>query len=238
MQFRVVIIDEPIHVSDKFAGQLWQQSLWIKEQGYRRRYSNSILPVSTDDFFATHLIVAHEKSDGTMEPALMHKSVRRSQCKRFGVPFPAETLLHGTKFESATHINNILDEPTEISYEGSMTINPKFITNPRICYRLREYLTLFFCNHHLSINSYRWISAGVTRFKIDNYLEWLGGTEVLSAFELPIIDNGTVRMIYMPDVRHPSPESKAIADKYSEDWDNRIVFSPASFSYTDMANAS
>src|SRR5690348_11158985 len=126
MQLRFVIIDEPIHVYDPVACSLWQRALWAKELGYRNEYSTSILPMSTDDFFGSHLIVAEELPDGGLEPVVMYKSVRRSQAVRFGVPFGAEALLKGTTAEGSGRLKEILSDPSEISYDSSWSVNPKY----------------------------------------------------------------------------------------------------------------
>jgi hypothetical protein len=226
MRFRVVIIDEPIHVENRQACELWRKALWAKEEGYRAHYKSGVLPLGTDDFFGSHLIIVDEKPNGAWEPVVMYKSVRRSQASRFKVPFGAETLLIGTPYENSPRLKEILSDTSEISYDSSWSINPDYKSNKELSSILRDYVTMFCCNFHTSMGFYRWLTAGVQRLKIDDYFAWLGCEEVHNSFQLPIIDNETVRMLYHPDTRNSSDEAKAVTQRYAQDWDNRIIFSP------------
>ncbi len=226
MKLRVVVIDEPIHITNEAACDLWRKALWAKELGYRNEYKNSMLPMSTDDFFGTHLIVADEKSSGKLEPVAMYKAVRLSQTKRFRVPFGGMALLKGSKYENSIALEKVLHEPGDISYDSSWSINPTYKKDKEFSQLLRDYITLFCCNLHNSLGYHRWITAGVTRFKIDQYFAWLGGQELLPEFELPIIDNETVRMFYVPDTRALPSQPLAVAFSLQSAWDNRVIFAP------------
>ncbi len=224
MKLQIVIIDEPIHIDNNEACKLWQRALWLKEKGYRRHYKTSIMPIGVDDFFATHYIVAEEKSDGQLEPMAMLKSVRRSQSEKFNIPFGAESLLKNVDVENTKQLQQILLSTDDISYVSSFTINPHCgIKHSAL---LRNYITAFICHYFRSVGISRWVAAGVTKYKIDKYIEWLGGKEIVPEFSLPIIDNQTVRMMYIENAYHPSKEALIIADSLKSEWENRIVFEP------------
>jgi len=226
MKLRFVIIDEPIHIYNPVALHLWQKAIWAKELGYREQYKVSILPASTDDFFATHAIIAEELPSGKLNPVVMYKIVRRSQCERFHVPFGAQTLLKGTKFENSKELAEVLKDPSEISYDSSWSINPDYKKDKDLSKVLREYVTTIGCYLHLSQGYQRWLTAGVVKFKIDQYFAWLGCQELLPEFQLSIIDEETVRMYYMADSSKSSIEAKSVAGKYIKEWENRIEFYP------------
>ena len=89
-------------------------------------------------------------------------------------------------------------------------------------------MTLYACFYFQSAGITRWLTAGVTQFKIDKYFEWLGGKPVSSEFSLPIIDNQTVRLLYIADALNPPAEPLAVANGLLAAWENRIVFQPQS----------
>ena len=226
MKLRIVIIDEAIHIEDDLACRLWQKTLWAKEKGYRKHYKTSIMPIGADDFFGTHYIVAEVKANGNLEPVAMTKSVRRSQCERFNIPFGAQSLLKIVSLENNKNATKVLDSTNEISYESSWTINPEYKKYRELSPLLRDYMTLYACCYFRSAGIPRWLTAGVTRLKIDKYFEWLGGSELIPEFPLPIIDNQTVRMMYFADAYNPPKEPMAIAEKLMSQWENRIIFQP------------
>jgi hypothetical protein len=228
MKLQIIFIDEPIHVEDQIACNLWQKTLWAKEKGYRSHYKAATMPLGADDFFATHYIVAEEKSTGGFEPIAMSKSVRRSQCLKFNVPFGANSLLKAAGLDGDLRISEILKSDDEISYEGSWSINPEYQKDRELSNLLRDYMTLFACRYFQTAGIPRWLAAGVTQFKVDKYFEWLGGKEVVPEFPLEMIDNQTVRMMYFADAYHPPKEPMAIAEGLTSQWNNRIVFKPTS----------
>ena len=226
MKLQIIIIDEPIHVENEIACLLWQKTIWAKEQGYRQHYKASIMPIGVDDFFATHYIVAEIKPNGAYEPIAMTKSVRRSQSERFAVSFGANYLIQNINSGERAEAEAILSSPEEISYESSWSINPKYKKDRELSIQLRNYMTLYACYYFQSAGISRWLTAGVTQFKIDKYFEWLGGTAISSEFQLPIIDHQTVRLMYIANADKPPAEPLAVAKSLLQDWENRIVFQP------------
>lgn len=226
MNLRAVIIDEAVHIEDPRVTRLWQKTLWVKEKGYRQNYTSSVLPLGTDDFFATHLIIVDELPNGSWEPVVMYKSVRKSQADRFKIPFGGLSLLSTTPYQSSPIILNILNSAGDISYDSSWTINPDYKKDKDFSKLLRDFVTMFCCFHHLEAGYSRWLTAGVKQFKIDNYFEWLGGQQLFPEFPLEIIDNQLVRMFYVPDTRTVPHEALAVANSMKSYWDNRIVFEP------------
>ncbi len=235
MNLKIVILDEPIHIYNSKACKLWQNAIWAKELGYKSQYKSSILPIGTDDFFGTHLIVVNELSDGDWDPVVMYKVVRRTQSNKFNVPFGAISLLKGTKYENSIELQQILEDPAEISYDSSWSINPKYKKDKEFSTLLRDYITLFCCNIHQIFGYNRWLTAGVQKFKIDEYFSWLGCKKILPDFELLIIDNDKVSMFYVPDAASLSKEAKAVAKKLSKEWDNKIIFQPDRLSEQKVA---
>ncbi len=195
MKLRAIIIDEPIHVYDEVACSLWQKALWVKERGYRLAYQSEFLPISTDDFFGTHLIVANELSSGDFDPVAMYKSVRKSQAERFQVPFGLVSMLSHTTFKESPVVSNLLAEQTEISYDSAWTINPEYKKDKDFSLLLRDFMTMFACNYHLSFGFHRWLSGGAKQFKVGDYFKWLGGEQILPDFQLPLFDNKTIKLI-------------------------------------------
>ena len=226
MKLQIVIIDEPIHIENEIACRLWQKTLWTKEKGYRKHYQTSIMPIGVDDFFGTHYVVAEVMPNGQFEPVAMLKSVRRSQSERFSIPFAAATMLKSVGKDIDENVQKILSSPEEVSYESSWTINPDYKKDPQLSALLRDYMTVYACNYFKDVKSPRWLTAGVTQFKIDKYFEWLGGKEIVPEFSLPIIDNQTVRMMLIADPYNPPPEPLAVANTLQSAWENRIVFEP------------
>jgi hypothetical protein len=228
VKLQIFIIEEPIHIDDEIACKLWQKTLWVKEKGYRKYYKTSIMPIGVDDFFATHYIVAEAKTNGQYEPLTMLKLVTRTQSEKFNIPFGAEALLKNAGLANAGKIEKILRAPEEIAYISSFTLNPDYKMHQEFSNFLRNYITAYICNYLPAAGINRWLAAGVTRYKIDKYIEWLGGKEILPPFSLPIIDNQTVRMMYIENTDQPSSEALSVADTLKSDWENRIVFKPNS----------
>ncbi len=226
MKLQIFIIDEPIHIESEMACRLWQKALWAKEQGYRQHYKTAIMPVSVDDFFGTHYIIAEQKPNGDYEPVAMTKSVRRSQSERFAIPFSVDAVIQHINQDERAHADKILGLPAEISYESSWSINPIYQKNRELSIRLRNYMTLYACYYFKSAGISRWLTAGVTQFKIDKYFEWLGGSAIASEFSLSIIDNQTVRLMYIENAFNAPAEPLAIAETLLPDWENRIIFQP------------
>lgn len=235
MKPRVIVIDEPIHVYDESACKLWQKSLWMKELGYREHYKSSVLPVGADDFIATHLIVADEKPNGSYEPMVMYKSIRKSQADKFKIPFGGLSLLNTTKFQNDKEVLAIVNRSGDISYDSSWTINPAYKKSKETSALLRDFVTMFCCYHHQQFGFSRWMTAGVKQFKIDDYFEWLGGHQVLPEFQLEIIDNQYVRMFYIPDTTNLPKEPLAIAKKMDPYWNERIIFAPTDSALAKVA---
>lgn len=228
MKLQVVIIDEPVHIENEIACKLWQKTLWAKERGYRENYKSTVLPLGVDDFFGTHLIVAEQLPNGELEPIVMYKSIRKSQADRFQIPFGGLTLLSSTEFKDDPRVHSIVNSDGDISYDSSWTINPDYKKDKEFSQLLRDFVTMFCCNHHKEFGFTRWLTAGVKQFKIDNYFEWLGGEQILPEFSLSIIDNQKVRMFYIPNTENVPSEAAAKAKQMDTYWQNRIVFVPKS----------
>ncbi|MEK6774205.1 MAG: hypothetical protein AABY64_09705 [Bdellovibrionota bacterium] len=235
MNPRVIVIDEPIHIHDETACKLWQKALWMKELGYRNHYKSSVLPVGVDDFVASHLIVADQKKNGELEPMVMYKSIRKSQADKFKIPFGGLSLLNTTKYQNDKEIISVINDGGDISYDSSWTINPIYKSDKETSQLLRDFVTMFCCNHHKEFGFSRWLTAGVKQFKIDDYFEWLGGKQILPEFQLEIIDNQFVRMFYIPDTLHLPAEPLATAKKMDSYWNNRMVFVPEKSVYEKVA---
>lgn len=227
MNLQVVIIDEVVHIDDPQVTRLWQKTLWAKEKGYRQSYKSGVIPMGADDFIATHLIVAEKKSNGDLEPVVMYKSIRKSQAEKFKVPFSGITLLNNTPFQGDPKVLSIVNEPAEISYDSSWTINPIYKKDKDLSLLLRDFVTMFCCFHQLDSGYSRWMTAGAKQFKIDNYFEWLGGQQLLPDFSLQNFDNQFVTLFYIPNTNNLPAEPLATAHKMKSYWDNRMVYKPS-----------
>ncbi len=229
MKVQFVLIDEPIHIYNEKALKLWQKALWAKELGYRQEYKSNVLPMGEDDFVASHLIAAEELENGELEPMFMYKSIRLSQCQRFKIQFPLLKLLKGTEYENSPIVENILNDGREITYDSSWTINPVYKQKGReFCKWLRDLTTAYALSYHQQFDIPRWITCGVTKFKIDKYFEYLGGKEVLSEFKLPIIDGESVRMLFIEDTSKTPPACLEVVEQYQYLWKDLLVFQPES----------
>ncbi len=234
MNPKVLIIDEPIHIYNESMCKVWQKALWLKEIGYRSHYKTSVLPVGVDDFVATHLIIVDQQKNGDMEPMVMYKSIRKSQADKFKIPFGGMSLLSTTPHKDSRILLDILNEPGDISYDSSWTINPKY-KSKEISQLLRDFVTMFCCNFHKEFGYSRWLTAGVRQFKIDNYFEWLGGKQILPEFQLEIIDNQFVRMFYIPDTNNVPAEALEVAKNMDSYWQNRIMCVPEKSNFQNVA---
>ncbi len=228
INLRLVIIDEPIHVDDPEACELWRKAIWSKEKGYRNHYKSTIIPAGADDFIATHLIVADQKPSGEMIPVAMYKSLRLSQSLKFNLPFGALQLLKGTQYENSRVVNSLIKENGDISYDSSWTINPTYKISSKLSLTIRDCMTTLACNYHLSFGFSRWIAAGSKQYKVDQYLKWLGCEELLPEFSLSIIDGAEVQMMYHPNTKNQNESVLRVAEKYQYLWDTRILFKPTS----------
>ncbi len=226
MKLRAVIIDEPIRVKHPLAESLWQKTMWAKEAGYRKAYSGHFLPVSTDDFFGTHLIVAEQKPDGTLIPVAMYKSVRKSQALKFECPWGLTNMLKNYAPQFLNDFNQLIDSYSEISYDSSFTINPEYKGDKAFSLEIRNFITLFCFKYHQEFNFSSWISGGSTLFKIDEYFERMGCSEILGGIRLPQFNHQIVRFFHMKDTFHINNETKIIIDEMTPYWDDRIVFTP------------
>lgn len=226
MKLRAVIIDEPIHNYDEQACRLWQKTMWVKEQGYRGNYKSAFLPVGTDDFFGTHLIVAEELPNGTLEPIAMYKSVRKSQAELFRVPLGVLSMLSSTPYKDSPEVLKIINSGSEISYDSAWTINPAYKKDKEFSQLLRDFMTMFACNYHLSFGFDRWLSGGAKQFKVGDYFKWLGGRQILPDFELPLFDNQVIQLIYIEDTRQIPDEVAIVKSRMEAFWRQRIIFAP------------
>lgn len=106
---------------------LFNQIMHTKKLGYENVHDKRFLPVSTHDFFSTHLVLCHAFS---MEPILVAKIVDYHECKFYRVDFPIEELKSLLGDEIYTSIEKLTDSciksNKKISYIGGLTINPKY----------------------------------------------------------------------------------------------------------------
>lgn len=226
MKLRAVIIDEPIHTYDEQACKLWQKTMWVKEQGYRGSYKSAFLPVGADDFFGTHLIVADELPNGDLVPVAMYKSVRKSQAELFRVPFGVLAMLSTTPHKDSPEVLKIINDGREISYDSAWTINPAYKKDKEFSQLLRDFMTMFACNYHLSFGFDRWLSGGAKQFKVGDYFKWLGGRQIVPDFKLELFDHQTIQLIYIEDTRQLSAEVAEVKSRMEMFWRQRMIFAP------------
>lgn len=226
MNLRAVIIDEPIHTYDEQACKLWQKTMWVKELGYRGSYKSAFLPIGTDDFFGTHLIVANELPNGELDPVAMYKSVRKSQAERFRVPFGVVAMLASTPYKDSPDLLKIINNGEEISYDSAWTINPAYKKDKEFSQLLRDFMTMFACNYHLSFGFNRWLSGGAKQFKVGDYFKWLGGQQIMPDFELLNFDNQVIQLIYIENTNNVPPEVLEVKKRMEMFWRTRIIYAP------------
>lgn len=216
---KLIIIDEVIKQNNPLAIEIWQKSIWLKEQSYRAHYRSEMLPLSGEDFFCTHVIVAEE---GSLTPIYTYKIVTLSQCLRFGVEFPLIPLVaHSRAHLEMAH--DWLSSLTEnVAYLGSWSLNPKYKNNPEA----KSIITMAntFLPYHLGYGA--WIAAGVMPRNTHHYLATLGARPLTSKpLPLQIIDNQEVLIMQVSNLEDVSKEARATAQKHQWHWNTRLEFS-------------
>lgn len=219
--WKMVIIQQPIHIEDPFALSIWQKALWAKEAGYRQHYQSGILPLGEDDFIATHLILAIES-----EPIVMYKSIDRDLCQRFSMPFKGFDLFPLSMKESRPDISKILQSPENISYDSSWSMNPQFREQFGKSQRVRDMVTAMAVHYHSTNGPARWLTAGVEKLKIDKYFESMGCRSLYKSLSLPIIDGETVSVLCMDKEDNWSDYSLSCAAEFKSLWNSRLHYQP------------
>lgn len=224
---RIIVIDEPIHVYDEMALNLWQKAIWVKAQEYHGYYETSVFPCSTEDFFSTHIIIAEELGPQKFNPLSMYRICTRSRYKKFFQSFYPETLIKGTAFENSFSMQKILREPADIGYLSAWATAPVHRKQPPVMRKIRDLVTTSSCLAPETLGCNRWLVAGVTQRQADKYLRWIGCKDVLpDSIPHPTNKSVLLRMLYLPNTKDLPDHTQKVIEECSSYWSNRLFFGP------------
>lgn len=228
LDLRIIIIDEPIHIYDELALNIWQKTLWIKNQEYQKHYKTSILPYSTEDFFATQVIIAEETDTNRFAPLSMYRIVTRSRCKKYFSPFCPDTMLDGTGYEDSFVMKRILQDSSDIGYLSSWAVSRDYRKKPHLIRKVRDLITTTSCLVPETLGCNRWLVAGAVQHRADEYLRWIGCNEVLpDSFAHPNNSNVPLRMLYLANTQELPEHTQTVINECSNYWQNRLIFNPS-----------
>ena len=229
---KVVELRTPFHLlADPQVRDFFGQVLELKLMGYRGRYPDGVIPVDTTDFVANHLLVCEEQ-EGELIPLMGYKTVTLRRCKVHNLTFPALSLLSSSnapaQHKQATQaiLDRCEEKGIDVSYDSSWTIAPKVRENRELTLELRNILTSIVTHYHDEYRIPEIMGLGVVKLKTAKlFATWglhpiLFNGEPLPTFTLASLQGAEVVLVHgMPF----SEEAKALAERYSKYWADRLT---------------
>lgn len=227
---RFVVIESPYDSWDHpLMEKMFSRMVGMKLRGYGKEYPYGVMAVDTTDFFSEHLLVCEETPDGLI-PILGNKSVALGKCDFHHVPWPGLTCLEEAKATDHVRAMNAIMERTrarniDLRYAGSWTMEAKERGNKEWSAVLRDLFTAIYVSYYESVPPVEVITGGTCRFKVDNYVKWLGH-EALS-FNGRELDPINVfhlagERVLWTHLREFSPEARQVAKLYAHLWKNHV----------------
>ncbi len=124
---QICLLDNPsLHWHNEEVRSFFNEIVALKFNAYGAKYSNKVMPMSSDDFFATHLALTLD-IDGKKEILLSYKSCDYAKYLEYQKSFPLIDFFNSiSDVDSAQRIRQYLDNnwDKKIIYNSSLTINP------------------------------------------------------------------------------------------------------------------
>lgn len=223
---RAVVFENPGLNWDEPTQKFFSKIAKLKIDGYQFEYGKNVMPMSSYDFFGTHIVVCEEKKN-ELEPLAIAKISRYSVCEYFNHSFqPIELARKGGNESLAIEIENILnfamENYGEITYDSSWTVRPD-IRSDRVNAIILRIILSMWINYHLDYSINDFIVSATLKVGTDKMFFTTGCTPITENpyYKLIEVDNQKAMMFRCEQF------SKTIltnANKYRELWDKRLLY--------------
>jgi hypothetical protein len=230
-KYRVVILDRPVAGwGDPLVQELFAKLVTLRLSGYGARYAQSVLPLDTNDFISTHIMLCTESERGLL-PRMAYRHTSFEQCAAFGLPFPvlAPMLAVG----ATRHAHIVRDtlarcerERKAVDFVGSWTIDPA-VRSDRNMFRELWEITIALCaSHNREHRVAEAFGGAVVCLRTERLLGACGLRPVLDeGAPLPPVGIPHLRgeqILLMHRTGIPD-EALALADKWRWLWEGKVI---------------
>lgn len=209
--------------------EVFAKMMTLKLRGYGKEYPYGVMAVDTTDMISDHLLVC-EETDAGLRALVGNKSVPLSKCEQFHLPWPGLSLLEDAKAHPHDEvmrgiIRDCKETGRDLRYAGSWTMDPAERGQGEWSTILRELFTAIYCSYYMSFPKVGVITGGTVRFKVPDYVKWLGHEGLaLNGVELPPLNvthlaGESVLWTYMTQVGF---EPRQVVRKWQKLWDNQL----------------
>lgn len=228
MKLKMVLIDYPIYaLNDPICTNLLCKSWYMKAEGYRYTYNDSVIPMDKSDFFASHIILCEDKNDELI-PIVSCKSLTLDRCLKYNFEFPILSLMksdgHQSCVDKINQIISTISDPHLISYDSAwaQNLNYRFNKDPEFKTMLSEIMMLIIVAHHKEFNIPHMITNGVVKVKTNQFFLKAGLKELNehAHFIQKGLNNEESVIFYTNEF---SLSAHQMAEKYQELWETKLV---------------
>lgn len=205
--------------------ELFSKITKLKIDGYQHEYGQNVMPMSSHDYFSSHIIICEEK-DNDLFPLAISKVTKYSLCQYFNQPFPPiELVRKGGNEKLAVEIESIIkdtiDKYGEITYDSSWTIRPD-IRNTRANTIVIRMMLAEWINYHIDSALNDFLVSATLKVGTDKIFLTTGCEPISDDpyYQLIEVDNQKAMMLHCMQI---SDKMLYNASKYRSLWDNRIV---------------
>lgn len=226
-KFRAVVFENPGLNWDEDTQKFFSKITKLKIDGYQHEYGKNVMPMSSYDYFGTHIVVCEEEDNKELSPLAIAKVSRYSICKYFNHDFqPIELAKKGGNYALAREIENILkyamEKYGEITYDSSWTVRPD-IRNGRMNAVVLRIILSMWINYHLDYSIFDFIVSATLKVGTDKMFVTTGCKPVTANpyYKLIEVDNQSAMMFRCTEFSSTILNN---AKKYRELWDKRVTY--------------
>lgn len=228
--YKLVVVDYPISLMlDPVVSALMGKVFHIKYETYGQVHAPGVIPVDKADFFATHLILCQESTDG-LTPIFAYRSVTWERCLAHRQEFPALSVVQQDGNDVLTQkMKQVMElykeTPGSISWDSAWAQDPNVRVGKSAEQKeqLREITMAIGCLHHEAMDIPHMVTLGTLKVKTDVFFHTMGLR--------PLVDQQkfaySAQFGSEVEVYHGvgfSPQAKACAEKYRAIWDQRVHY--------------
>ena len=236
-RLQVVVLDCPF---DTFADPLTQKYfgryIALKLDGFMNEYEKGILPLGAYDFIGTIVMIC-EKNGDELQPITCFKSTTLDRAKEFNLAFELTHLFHTeAERENCEYveglISRVVSEGKKLGYNSSWTMSAKWGRGTPLRKFMLNLSVSALANYYTEYGIQEVLSAGVLRFKIDQFQKNMGfdfiqyNGKALPPMETWFAKKEKVLLMHLTKF---SVETLAAAKAYRSLWDRRITLDSAHF---------
>lgn len=229
---RIVVLESPYDAwKDPRVGDLFRDLVEFKLKGYGASYPYGVLPVDGADIISTHLTVCREMGS-RLKPLMAIRWTSLAKARRHYMNFPGLSLLeqagaqaHVAALEKIIKFNDVCG--VDLYYCGSWSIDPGERGDKERSAFYRDLLTMMYVNYHQQLPPSALMAGGTLRFKIDDYMRWLGHVPLQNSNEGRELEPIHARhlageTVHVMVLREFSPEARERAKKWEQLWERRL----------------